>query len=262
MTRNVAEGFSRKAAHDLLQKYWSELGAGMDPELSRELELARRQQAPAPTPQRVPRNTRVDPVAEARIAASAASTLEALFEAITAFPYCPLKADSRSTVTHDGPLNAPVMVIGEGPGAEEDRRGKPFVGKAGQLLDRMLAAIGLSRETNAFITNVNYWRPPNNADPSDEVLSMTLPFVRRMIALKKPTLIIAAGKVPTRALLDNSSGIMSLRGQEFTFESDAGRIPFLPIFHPAFLLRQPKMKAAAWRDLQSIETRLKALGVL
>lgn len=247
-----------------LHDWWELMGVPPDPELMRavrRLQAEARQARPAPGPSR---SAVIDPVAEARAQAQAARTLDALVRAIADYPYCPLKAGARHTVTHDGVEGAPVMVIGEGPGAQEDATGKPFVGPAGQLLDRMLASIGLSRTTNAFITNVNYWRPPGNADPSPEVVEMCRPFVMRMIALQRPRLILAMGKVALSALTRSDKGIMSLRGQRLTLsDPDLGPDPFplIPLFHPAFLLRQPKMKALTWRDLLGVQDALRASGV-
>ena len=180
---------------------------------------------------------------------------------IESFEGSPLKAAAHSTVVCDGTEGASLMVIGEGPGAEEDRRGLPFVGKAGQLLDRMLAAIERTRETNAFITNVNYWRPPGNRNPDQEELDVCRPFVDRMIELNQPKLIVAAGGVPAKALLDTQDGIMRLRGSEHVFTTAGGySVPLIPLLHPAYLLRRPQEKSRAWRDLQLVEQRLGELG--
>lgn len=160
-------------------------------------------------------------------------------------------------MVYDGVPGAPVMVIGEGPGGEEDRQGLPFVGPAGQLLDRMLAAIGLSRQDNTLITNVNYWRPPRNRNPEPHELAVCRPFVLRMIELAAPRLIIAAGGVSAKALLETGSGIMRLRGQEKSLTTPSGRrVPVIAILHPAYLLRRPQDKALAWADLQAIARRL------
>ena len=215
-------------------------------------------QAPAPRPTRAA----TDWVAMASAAAAACGNLAELSVAIAAYDGSPLKAGCQHTVVFDGVEGAPVMVIGEGPGAEEDRQGKPFVGRAGQLLDRMLAAIGLSRQTNALISNVNYWRPPQNRNPEPGELAVCRPFVDRMIELTAPKLIIAAGGVPAKALLDTSTGIMRLRGTEKVLKLPSGmKVPVFPILHPAFLLRRPQEKSRAWRDLQMIEQRAGALGV-
>jgi DNA polymerase len=135
------------------------------------------------------------------------------------------------------------------------------VGKAGQLLDRMLAAIERRRETNAFITNVNYWRPPGNRNPDQEELDVCRPFVDRMMELTKPKLIVAAGGVPAKALLDTQDGIMRLRGSEHMFTTAGGySVPLIPLLHPAYLLRRPQEKSRAWRDLLLVEKRLGELG--
>jgi uracil-DNA glycosylase len=203
----------------------------------------------------------VDWVAEATKAAAACDSLDALKAAIEAFDGCPLKAAGEHTVVYDGVPGADLMVIGEGPGAEEDRQGLPFVGKAGQLLDRMLAAIGRSRTENTFITNVNYWRPPGNRSPDAEELDVCRPFVDRMVELGKPKLIIAAGGVPAKALLDGSDGIMKIRGTEHVFTTPGGAtVPLIPILHPAYLLRRPQDKSRAWRDLLLVEQRLSELA--
>ncbi|MBD3770774.1 MAG: uracil-DNA glycosylase [Rhodobacterales bacterium] len=200
-------------------------------------------------------------VEEARTQAAGCDTLDALKAAIESFEGSPLKDAALSTVVYDGTPEASLMVIGEGPGAEEDKRGLPFVGKAGQLLDRMLAAIDRSRETNAFITNVNYWRPPGNRNPDQEELDVCRPFVDRMIELAKPKLIVAAGGVPAKALLDTGDGIMRLRGSEHMFTTAGGfSVPLIPLLHPAYLLRRPQEKSRAWRDLLLVEKRLGELG--
>ena len=181
--------------------------------------------------------------------------------AIEGFDGCLLKEAARNATCYDGVEGAPVMVIGEGPGAEEDKQGKPFVGRAGQLLDRMLAAIGLSRATNVFITNVNYWRPPGNRNPTDDELALCRPFVDRMVEIGQPKLIIAAGGVSAKSLLNASIGIMKLRGTEQMLETPGGySAPLFPIFHPAFLLRRPEEKSRAWRDLLQIQERLEGLS--
>lgn len=197
------------------------------------------------------------------MAADAASDMASLARAISDFEGCPLKQGCRSTVVFDGLVGAKIMVIGEGPGVDEDQAGKPFVGRAGQLLDRMLAAIGIARNDNALITNVNYWRPPRNRNPEPDELAVCRPFVERMIDLTAPKLIISAGAVPSQSLLDTTTGIMRLRGQEKAYRTPAGTAaPLFPMLHPAFLLRRPQEKSRAWRDLQAIETRARELGAL
>ena len=203
-----------------------------------------------------------DWIAQAEAMAADAGSLEALKAAIEQFEGCPLKQLCEKTVVYDGALDAPVMVLGEGPGGQEDRIGRPFVGKAGQLLDKMLAAIGLDRGSNAFISNVNYWRPPGNRNPDADELAVCRPFVNRMVDLAQPKIIIAAGGVAAKSLLDTKTGIMRLRGSERPFETPAGTsVPLVPMFHPAYLLRRPQDKSRAWRDLLLVQARLREMGI-
>lgn len=206
---------------------------------------------------RASKKTIADWVAEAESLAGQASTLDELKLAIERFEGCPLKAGANKTVVFDGVQAAPVMVIGEGAGGTEDRVGVPFVGKAGQLLDKMLAAIDLDRKTNTFITNVTYWRPPGNRNPEADELAVCRPFVDRMIELNAPKLIIAAGGVAAKTLLGTKTGIMKLRGQWVNYTTPGGySCPIMPTFHPAYLLRRSQDKSRAWRDLLEIQARL------
>ena len=195
-------------------------------------------------------------VAEAVARAGAAGTLEALREAIAAYDHCELKRGARNLVIADGRAGARVLVLGEAPGRDEDIEGRPFVGAAGQLLDRMFAAIGLSRESpdlerGLYITNVMPWRPPGNRDPSPEEVAMMRPFVERHIELAAPEVIVLMGNVPCSALL-GAKGILRLRG---TWTEALGR-PVMPMTHPAYLLRNPAAKREAWADLLEIRARL------
>lgn len=206
--------------------------------------------APAPAAQAV------DPVQVARAAAAAAADLGDLRAAIAAFDQCELKKGARSTVFADGNPAARVLILGEAPGREEDQEGLPFVGRAGQLLDRMFAAIGLARtspdpQTALYITNVLPWRPPQNREPSPEEIAMFRPFVERHIDLADPAVIVVMGNTPCQALL-GQRGILRLRGQ---WAQALGR-PVLPMTHPAYLLRTPAAKREAWADLQALEQRL------
>ena len=146
------------------------------------------------------------------------------------------------------------MIVGEAPGAEEDRIGRPFVGRAGQLLDRMLAAIGLDR-TGVQITNVIYWRPPGNRKPTAAETAACLPFVLRHIALARPQVLVLAGGTAASTLLPVSDGITRLRGRWFELAVPGldAPVPTLPMFHPAFLLRTPARKREAWRDLLALK---------
>lgn len=211
-----------------------------------------------------PQPVKANPAAsEAKALAQACHSLDQLRDAITRFEGCELKAGATKTVIADGNPDADILIIGEGPGRDEDLKGLPFVGRAGQLLDRMLASIGLSRETNAYITNVNFWRPPGNRNPSDEELELCRPFVDRHLALVKPKLIIAAGAVPAKSLLGTPEGITRIRGKRFELSVPdlAEPIPFYPIFHPAYLLRRPAEKAKAWADLLEILKAMEEMGI-
>jgi len=175
------------------------------------------------------------------------------------FEGSPLRLSARNLVFADGLPGARVMVIGEAPGGEEDRQGKPFVGRAGQLLDRMLAAIGLARtapapEDAAYITNILPWRPPGNRTPSESEVLLFLPFVLRHIGLAGPDVILALGGTSAKALMETSTGIKRLRGRWVRHEATG--LPLLPSFHPAYLLRQPTDKRLAWRDLLSLRAAL------
>jgi uracil-DNA glycosylase family 4 len=202
-----------------------------------------------------------EPVQSARILAAQATTIEALAAMIAGFDACPLKRTATNTVFADGNPAAPVMIIGEAPGADEDRIGKPFVGRAGQLLDRMLAAIGLDR-TGVQITNVIYWRPPGNRKPTAAEIAACLPFVFRHIVLSRPKLLVLAGGTAASTLLDVTDGITRLRGRWFDLAVPGLEtpLPTLPMFHPAYLLRTPERKREAWRDLLALKAKLEELN--
>ena len=197
-----------------------------------------------------------DPVAVARAAAGAARDLDGLRSAMAAFEGCELKQGARSLVFSDGDPAAPVMIIGEAPGRDEDREGRPFVGRAGRLLDRMLAAIGRDRGTpgQVYITNVLPWRPPQNRDPRPEEIAMLLPFVERHVALAAPEVVVLMGNISCQAVLGRR-GITRLRGNW----TQALGLPVLPMFHPAYLLRNPAAKREAWADLLELQAKLEAL---
>ena len=198
-----------------------------------------------------------DALAEARRLAAGAETLEALGQAIAAFEGCPLRGlGARQSVFSRGNPEAEVLVVGEGPGAEEDARGQPFVGKAGQLLDRMLAEAGL--EGRVFITNTVFWRPPGNRTPTPAEQAVCAPFVERAFALLKPKAVLLVGAASSKAVLGADEGIMKLRGQwrEWRLAEGAVSAPALPTLHPAFLLRQPMAKRQAWADMLSLAARL------
>ncbi len=203
----------------------------------------------------VQKPAKADPVVEAKKAASAASSLDQLRAALEAFEHCDLKRGARQLVFADGTPGAPVMIVGEAPGREEDRAGKPFVGRAGQLLDRMLAAIDLDRAKNVYITNVLPWRPPQNRDPRPDEIAMMQPFLERHVALSKPKVLVVMGNISCQAVL-NKRGITRLRGQW----DQALNLPVLPMLHPAYLLRQPHAKRQAWADLLDLRAYLENKG--
>src|SRR6056297_862165 len=209
--------------------------------------------APAVPVQPVPE---VDPVAEAEKAAASAQDLAALKAAMQAYPHCELRKGARNLVFCDGVPGSRVMIIGEAPGREEDRVGKPFVGRAGQLLDRMLAAIDLGRDRegagSVYITNVLPWRPPQNRDPKPVEMAMMVPFVQRHVELVAPEVIVLMGNISCQAGLGRQ-GITRLRGQ---WTESYGR-PTLPMVHPAYLLRNPHAKREAWADLLELQARLR-----
>ncbi|HML09234.1 MAG TPA: uracil-DNA glycosylase [Stellaceae bacterium] len=218
----------------------------------------RRAPMPAFTaPPRALTESATEPVQSARALAAQAATIEELAALVAGFDACPLKRTATNTVFADGNPAAPVMIIGEAPGADEDRMGKPFVGRAGQLLDRMLAAIGLDR-TGVQITNVIYWRPPGNRKPTAPEIASCLPFVFRHIVLSRPKVLVLAGGTAASTLLDTADGITRLRGRWFDLAVPGldGPLPTLPMFHPAFLLRSPERKREAWRDLLALQAKL------
>jgi DNA polymerase len=196
----------------------------------------------------------------ARRLASGAESVAALAALVGQFDGCPLRRTATNTVFIDGNPAAPVMIIGEAPGADEDRIGRPFVGRAGQLLDRMLEAIGLDR-SGVLITNVIYWRPPGNRTPTAAEIASCLPFVFRLIALVHPNVLVLSGGTAAGALLGQSQGITRLRGRWFALAVPGldQPVPTLPMFHPSFLLRTPERKREAWRDLLSLRARLDEL---
>lgn len=210
----------------------------------------------AATAAAVPQVEEVDAVAVAAEAARAADSLEALQAAMAAFELCDLKRGAKQLVFCDGVAGARVMIIGEAPGRDEDLQGKPFVGRAGQLLDLMFSHIGLSRTAPApdagiYITNVLPWRPPQNRDPKPDEVAMMLPFLTRHVALADPDMIVAMGNHACQALLGRA-GITRLRGNW----AEALGKPVLPMFHPAYLLRNPLAKREAWADLLALKARL------
>lgn len=189
--------------------------------------------------------------------ASAAPTLEVLRGEIERFDGCGLKATAKSLCFYRGAPASPLMIIGEAPGRDEDLAGKPFVGRAGQLLDRMLAAIGLG-EADVHITNTVYWRPPGNRQPTPQELIACRPFLERQIDLVAPRIIVLMGGVAACHMLDTATGITKLRGKWTTLERASGPVRTLPTLHPAYLLRSPAAKRQAWHDLRLVKAALEA----
>lgn len=192
-----------------------------------------------------------DPTETTALAAGAA-TLEDLRAVMNAYDGCLLKKRATQLVFADGNPDAEIMLVGEGPGEQEDLVGKPFVGRAGQLLDRMLAAVGLDR-SKVYIANMVPWRPPGNRDPSPEEMALCTPFLLRQIELVAPKLLVTLGNVPTKSLFQTQNGITRMRGQWRDLKVNSRRTRALATLHPAYLLRTPASKALAWRDMLSLK---------
>ncbi len=201
-------------------------------------------------------------IADARRIAAACRSLEELRAALEGFEACPLAATATQLCFADGHPQAPLFLVGEAPGAAEDRLGKPFVGPSGQLLDRMLAAIGLDR-SRVWITNTVFWRPPGNRPPTAAEIAMCLPFLERQIALVRPKVLLFLGGLAARVLLGMDEGVTRLRGREFVYRGDdlPHALPAFVTYHPAYLLRQPAQKRFAWRDLLAVAARLEDAAV-
>lgn len=216
--------------------------------------------APAPARRTPPAAPMLPAQATGHQAAQAATTLEELRQALGEFEGCPLKHTATNLVFADGNPAAKVMIVGEAPGADEDRVGRPFVGVSGQLLDRMLGWIGLDR-TSVYITNVLFWRPPGNRTPTQAEIAACLPFVERHIELVAPEILVLAGAASAKTLLARNEGITRLRGRWMLYESSGMTrpVPAMAVFHPAFLLRQPAQKREVWRDLLAIRDKLDSL---
>ena len=201
-------------------------------------------------------------VEDARALAQRCNSVEELEAAVRAFEGCALKRTAKNTVFADGVAGSPVMVVGEAPGADEDRLGKPFVGVSGQLMDRMFDAIGMSRERDLYITNILFWRPPGNRTPTLSEQAICMAFTRRHIELARPKVLVLAGGTAAKSVLDTTEGIMRLRGKWTTLGLDDGStVPTLPTFHPAYLLRTPASKRQSWSDLLSLDKKLRELGI-
>jgi DNA polymerase len=265
---NAPPELTARRAVEIL-RWWKE--AGVDVVLDEaprdrfaESAARKRRPAPAPTPAAaaapVPPRAAVAPVVAASDAAvlaaseaaAGAATLDELRVALDAYRGCALKATATQLVFADGAPDAPIMLVGEAPGGDEDRIGRPFVGRAGQLLDRMLSSIGLDRG-KVYIANVVPWRPPGNRTPTPQETAACLPFITRQIALVKPRVLVCLGGSATTTLLGVKEGITRSRGVWREYSGENGHaIPALPMFHPAYLLRQPNAKRWAWMDLRKL----------
>jgi len=193
--------------------------------------------------------------------AGEAKTLDELRAALEGFDGCPLKKTAMNLVFGDGSPNARIVLIGEAPGADEDRQGVPFVGASGQLLDKMLASIGLDRSM-VFISNTVFWRPPGNRTPNAGEIAVCLPFVERIIEIIDPVVLITVGGPATHSLLTQQGSVSRLRGRWFTYETVGMSHPIAAsaIYHPAYLLRTPTHKRQAWSDMIAIKAKLAELG--
>ncbi|MER2264556.1 uracil-DNA glycosylase [Methylobacterium oxalidis] len=192
---------------------------------------------------------------DARARAAETRTLEELEALLAGFDGCPLKFTAKNLVFADGNPAARVMFVGEAPGADEDRVGKPFMGRSGQLLDRMMAAIGLDR-SSAYIANIVPWRPPGNRNPTPQEVSVCRPFIERQIELADPDLIVCLGSPATQTLTGTKDGILKARGRFYPYRLGDREVRALATLHPAYLLRQPVQKRLAWRDFRLLRAAL------
>lgn len=264
-----------QAAARALLAFWRAVGVDMDeaeaiyaaaPQRQQQTQRAKPSPTALVTPSKPAPRARAkseSAVESARTLAAAATTVAELRAAVEDFSGCGLKATARNTVFSDGQDAANVLLIGEAPGRDEDEQGRPFVGRSGQLLDRMLATIGLSRQDNVLISNTIFWRPPGNRDPTPGEILTCLPFVERLIELKQPKLLILVGKAAANTVLKRTEPVSRLRGRRLTYarEGLAFSVNTMVMLHPAYLLRRPQDKRQAWADLLTIETWLEELGV-
>ncbi len=213
----------------------------------------------APRPEQAPQTASA--LADARARAAAAGSLAELREALAGFDGCSLKLTATNLVFGTGAPGVDVMLIGEAPGADEDRTGEPFVGASGRLLTRMLASIGLERDA-VYITNILPWRPPGNRQPNTFEREVCLPFLHRHVELVGPRFMVMLGGTAANTLLERAGSISRMRGRWYDFRGRGSGepVPALATFHPSYLLRSPERKADAWKDMLAIRARLDALG--
>ena len=215
------------------------------------------------TPQRQAETTRPRPAPSTPAGPApqdldAVTTLKELEALVGQFEGCALKRTAKNTCFYRGSTDARIMLIGEAPGRDEDLQGKPFVGRAGKLLDRMLESIGLD-ESSVYITNTIYWRPPGNRTPTPEEIGSCAPFLSRQIELLEPDVMVLLGGAAAKSILDVTDGIMRLRGRWKIYKSGDRDIPTLATLHPAYLLRKPGEKRLAWQDMMMLKERLESL---
>ncbi len=268
---NAAETpIQAQAAAKALLAFWRAAGVDMDvaeavyATSAKTAGPARAAPPPAPkAPVARPRAKATSLVDNAVALAKSAQTVAELRAAVMGFEGCALKATARNTVFSDGVDDAQVLIIGEAPDRDEDEQGKPFAGAAGQMLDKMLAAIGLSRQTNVLLSNTIFWRPPGNRAPTPGEVMTCLPFVERLIELKQPKLLVLMGKAASNTLLKREEAVTRLRGRRMSYSSEGLALPVnaIVMLHPAYLMRQPQQKRLAWADLLATQAWLEELGV-
>jgi uracil-DNA glycosylase len=200
-----------------------------------------------------------DAAASARQIAATCQTLDELKAAMAAFEGCDLKRAATQLCFADGKPGAPLMIIGEAPGADEDIQGLPFVGRSGQLLDRILAAVGLTRAEHVYIANTVPWRPPGNRTPTPQETAICAPFIARQIELSAPKLLLCLGAPAAQSLLGIRDGILRTRGKWMSYQAGPRAIPAMASLHPAYLLRQPLQKRLVWRDIRAVKAELDKL---
>lgn len=263
-----------QAAARALLAFWR--AAGIDMDIAEAVYAASGKAASAPaakraeppvlakTPVARPRASASAPVSNAVAQAKAAQNIAELRAAVQNFDGGTLKATARNTVFVDGAEDAPVLIIGEAPDRDEDEQGKPFSGAQGQLLDRMLSLIGLNRQTNVLLSNMIFWRPPGNRDPTPGEIMTCLPFLERLVELQQPKLLILMGKASAQAMLKREDTVARLRGRRLSYSREGLALPInaIVMLHPTYLIRQPQQKRLAWADLLAAETWLNELGVV
>ena len=257
---HVAFGSDEVLAEEPQDLYAESAGNANSPEPARQRAPAAPPLLPNQTNQRIPiaLESQDAATASARELASACTDLTQLAGAMVSFEGSTLRQTATNLVFGDGNSQAPTMWIGEAPGADEDRLGKPFVGVSGQLLDLMLTAINLDRE-RAYIANILPWRPPGNRKPTTAETEVFLPFIQRHIELVDPDILVLVGGTAASTILRRPEGITKVRGRWLSYEVGGRGISVMPIYHPAYLLRQPTLKRDAWRDLLAIKERLRSL---